>query len=82
VKRMYPVQQRSAKNEKWSPGQALLLTAVAIFASQGGSSHRMRPVAPDLEVLEQVAHPRSKEGANNDGVARFRVTPKGRGGLE
>jgi hypothetical protein len=58
-----------------------LLAAIAIFAGQ--SALAQEPVAtqapaasPDLKYSNKWRI-EIKEGANNDGVARFRVTPKG-----
>jgi len=58
----------------------LLLTAVAIFASQSAVAQDAT-VAPDLKYSNKWRI-EVKEGANNDGVARFRVTPKGEAAVE
>jgi len=58
----------------------LLLTAVAIFASQSAVAQDAA-VAPDLKYSNKWRI-EVKEGANNDGVARFRVTPKGEAAVE
>jgi hypothetical protein len=58
-----------------------LLAAIAIFAGQSALAQEpavaQAPVAsPDLKYSNKWRI-EVKEGANNDGVARFRVTPKG-----
>ena len=58
----------------------LLLTAVAIFASQSAVAQDAA-VAPDLKYSNKWRI-EVKEGANNDGVARFRVTPQGEAAVE
>lgn len=64
----------------------LLFTAVAIFAVQ--SVPAQEPTAapapaasPDLKYSNKWRI-EVKEGANNDGVARFRVTPKGEAAID
>lgn len=52
----------------------LLLAAVAVFAGHSALAQEAA-VAPDLEYSNKWRI-EVKEGANNDGVARFRVTPK------
>ena len=65
---------------------SLLLTSIAIFAGQ--SVLAQEPTAapapaasPDLKYSNKWRI-EVKEGANNDGVARFRVTPKGEAAVE
>ena len=58
----------------------LLIAAVAIFAGQSA-------VAQDAAAATDLKYSNKwrievKEGANNDGVARFRVTPKGEAAVE
>ena len=58
----------------------LLLVSVAIFAGQSAIAQDST-VAPDLKYSNKWRI-EVKEGANNDGVARFRVTPKGEVAVE
>jgi hypothetical protein len=58
----------------------LLLASVAIFAGQSAIAQDAA-VAPDLKYSNKWRI-EVKEGANNDGVARFRVTPQGEGAVE
>jgi len=58
----------------------LLLASVAIFAGQSAIAEDAA-VAPDLKYSNKWRI-EVKEGANNDGVARFRVTPKGETAVE
>ena len=58
----------------------LLLAAVAIFAGQSALAQDAA-VAPDLKYSNKWRI-EVNEGANNDGVARFRVTPKGEAAVE
>ena len=58
----------------------LLLAAVAIFAGQSALAQDAA-VAPDLKYSNKWRI-EVKEGANNDGVARFRVTPKGEAAVD
>jgi len=58
-----------------------LLAAIAIFAGQSALAQEptaapASAVSPDLKYSNKWRI-EVKEGANNDGVARFRVTPKG-----
>jgi len=59
-----------------------LLAAVALFAGQSALAQDA-PVAaaPDLKYSNKWRI-EVKEGANNDGVARFRVTPRGEAAIE
>jgi hypothetical protein len=67
-----------------------LLAAIAVFAGQSARAQEPVPVEP--AASEPAAAPNLKysnkwrievkEGANNDGVARFRVTPKGEAAIE
>ena len=58
-----------------------LLAAIAVFAGQSAlaqepAAAQAPAVSPDLKYSNKWRI-EVKEGANNDGVARFRVTPKG-----
>jgi hypothetical protein len=67
-----------------------LLAAIAVFAGQSARAQEPVPVEP--AASEPAAAPNLKysnkwrievkEGANNDGVALFRVTPKGEAAIE
>ena len=58
----------------------LLIAAVAIFAGQSAVAQDAA-AAPDLKYSNKWRI-EVKEGANNDGVARFRVTPKGEAAVD
>jgi hypothetical protein len=65
---------------------SLLLASIAIFAGQSVPAQEPTaapaPVAsPDLKYSNKWRI-EVKEGANNDGVARFRVTPQGEAAVE
>jgi len=63
---------------------SLLLASIAIFAAQSVPAQEPTeaPAAsPDLKYSNKWRI-EVKEGANNDGVARFRVTPKGEAAVE
>ena len=66
--------------------RSLLLVSAAIFASQSALAQEptAAPVpaaSPDLKYSNKWRI-EVKEGANNDGVARFRVTPQGEAAIE
>ena len=72
----------------------MLLAAAGLFAAHGALAQEAAPVA--VPAAQPEAAPAAaanlkysnkwrievKEGANNDGVARFRVTPKGEAAIE
>jgi hypothetical protein len=72
----------------------LLLVAAGLFAAHGALAQETAPVAvpaaqPEAAPVAEANLKYSnkwrievKEGANNDGVARFRVTPKGEAAID
>jgi hypothetical protein len=65
---------------------SLLLASIAIFAGQSVLAQEP-PVAPAPAASPDLKYSNKwrievKEGANNDGVARFRVTPKGEAAID
>jgi len=59
----------------------VLMLAAALLAAQGAIAQDAPAVNPDLKYSNKWRI-EVKEGANNDGVARFRVTPKGAAPVE
>jgi hypothetical protein len=57
------------------------MLAAALLAAQGAIAQDAPAVNPDLKYSNKWRI-EVKEGANNDGVARFRVTPKGAAPVE
>jgi len=72
----------------------MLLAAAGLFASHGALAQETAPAAVPADQSEAAPVAAAnlkysnkwrievKEGANNDGVARFRVTPKGEAAIE
>lgn len=59
----------------------VLMLAAVLLAGQGAVAQDAPAVNPDLKYSNKWRI-EVKEGANNDGVARFRVTPKGEAPVE
>ena len=73
----------------------MLLAAAGLFAAHGALAQEAAPVGRAAQPSPTAAPAAAanlkysnkwrievKEGANNDGVARFRVTPKGEAAIE
>jgi hypothetical protein len=74
--------------------RSMLLVAAGLFAAHGALAQETAPAAVPAAQTEAAPAAATnlkysnkwrievKEGANNDGVARFRVTPKGEAAIE